>query len=192
MNDEEMQTSEVQDQNDTVAGMADQGSEDDPIAVLKKERDEYLAGWRRAKADYDNLVKDAQRSKDAYVKYANEEALIRLLPAIDQYEVALSFAPKLDSIPADARRSFENWITGLEAVRSLWIEAAKELGLEKVRASGPFDPSLHDAVGEEAADAVPSGNIVRATVNGWILNGKVIRAAKVVVSAPQGRESSDT
>ena len=187
MNDEEMRIAEEQDESSEAAPMVDRGSEDDLIAVLKKERDEYLAGWRRAKADYENLVKDAQRSRDEYVKYANEQALMRILPAIDQYEVALSFAPDLDTIPENARRSFENWMTGLEAVRSLWIEAAKELGLEKVPASGPFNPLLHDAVGEEMTGTVPPGDIVRTTVNGWALNGKVIRAAKVIVSAPHGQ-----
>jgi molecular chaperone GrpE len=155
---------------------------DDPIDVVKKERDEYLCGWRRAKADYENLVKETQRAKEEYVKYANEQALLRLLPAIDQFDVALSFAPALDAIPADARRPFENWITGLEAVRSLWMDASKDLGLEKIRTNGPFDPSIHEAVSEEASAEVRPGEIVRATVNGWMLNGKVIRAAKVIVS----------
>ncbi len=156
---------------------------DDPIDIVKKERDEYLCGWRRAKADYENLVKETQRAKEEYVKFANEQALLRLLPAIDQFDVALSYAPSLDAVPADARRPFENWITGLEAVRSLWMDASKELGLEKIRATGPFDPTIHEAIGEEASASIPPGEIIRATINGWKLNGKVIRAAKVTVSS---------
>ncbi len=157
-------------------------AEQDPIEILKKERDEYLSGWRRAKADYENLLRDTQRAKEEYVKFANEQALLRLLPAIDQYDVALSFAPSFDVIPQAAVKPFENWMIGLEAVRSLWIEAARELGLEKIAVTGVFNPNLHEAVGDEVSETVPAGQIIRATVNGWTLNGKVIRAAKVIVS----------
>jgi molecular chaperone GrpE len=156
--------------------------ERDPIEIVKKERDEYLCGWRRAKADYENLIKETQRSKEEYVKFANEQALLRLLPAIDQFDVALSFTPSLDLIPVESRKPFGNWMTGLEAVRSLWMEAARELGLEKIAAAGPFDPNLHEAIGEEMSEQTPGGDVIRATVNGWMLNGKVIRAAKVIVS----------
>jgi molecular chaperone GrpE len=184
MIDEDMMKEDERSEQDPLeeAGPAS-SADDDLVSILKKERDEYLCGWRRAKADYENLVKETQRSKEEYVKYANEQALLRLLPAIDQYDVALSFVPDMDAIPAESRRPFENWLMGLEAVRSLWIEAAKELGLEKVRVSGSFNPSIHEAVGEEKSESVSSGEIVRATVNGWMLNGKLIRPAKVIVSA---------
>ena len=152
------------------------------ISKIKAERDEYLEGWKRAQADYQNLVRETEAKRSEFADWATERVLMQLIPALDQYEVALRFTPSLDAIPQDQRRPFENWIVGLEAVRSLWWDAAKDLGLEAVRTTGAFDPAIHEAVGAEASEAVPAGEIVRTTMNGYALKGKLIRPAKVIVS----------
>ncbi len=152
------------------------------LETLRNEREEYLAGWKRAQADYANLQKETEKARKDFMKYGMEECLLRLLPAIDQFEVALQFQPSLDAVPDDKRRPFENWVTGLHAVKTLWEDAAKDLGLEKISASGDLNPVEHDAVTEEPSDTVPEGKIIRVTQNGWKLNQKLIRPAKVVVS----------
>ncbi|MEN9557915.1 MAG: hypothetical protein RL141_284 [Candidatus Parcubacteria bacterium] len=153
------------------------------ITALQKERDDYLAGWKRAQADYANLQKETEKARQDYAKYASEDCLIRLLPAIDQFLVALRFQPALEGITdADTRRKFETWVTGLQAVSSLWQQAAKEMGLEQITSTGPLDPSQHDAVSEEVSDTVPAGEIIRVAEAGWKLNGKLLRPSKVIVS----------
>lgn len=152
------------------------------LEKLKSERDTYLEGWRRAKADYENLVREMGQKKSEYADWATEQVLSELLPALDQYDIAMQFAPSLESIPEDQRKQFQNWMIGLEAVRSLWWEAAKRLGLERVKAEGVFDPAIHEAVSEESSETVASGEIVRTMMSGYLLKGKVIRPAKVVVS----------
>ena len=145
--------------------------------------EEYLNGWKRAQADYANAQKEMEKARQDYAKYASEECLVKLLPAIDQFLVALRFQPSLDAIPErDDRRPFENWITGLNAVASLWEQAAKELGLEQVPAKGPLNPAQHEAVSTEESADVPPGHIIRVAEAGWILNGKLLRPAKVVVA----------
>ncbi|HWQ99736.1 MAG TPA: nucleotide exchange factor GrpE [Candidatus Methylomirabilis sp.] len=152
------------------------------LETVQRQCDEYLAGWKRAQADYANLMRETERSKQEFAKFATEQSLLKLLPAIDQFEVAMQFTPSLDGVPDNGRRTFETWITGLEAIRSLWTASAKELGLERISATGLLDPSIHEAVAEESHESVPAGHIVRATQNGWTLNGKLIRPAKVLVS----------
>jgi molecular chaperone GrpE len=149
---------------------------------LKKKCDEYLQGWKRAKADYENLQKDTERTRLAFADWARHDCLLRLLPALDQYEVAMRFVPELELRTEKDQKAFENWMIGLEAVRSLWEGAAKDLGLEKIPAAGKLDPKIHEAVGEEESDGVSPGEIIRITVNGYKINGKVIRPAKVIVS----------
>lgn len=152
------------------------------LTKLQQERDEYLAGWKRAQADYANLQKEMEKARQDYAKYASEECLIKLLPAIDQYLVALRFQPSLDGIAnTDERRKFETWITGLQAVSTLWEQAAKECGLEQVPTKGPLDPSVHEAVGEEHSESIPQGEIIRVAEAGWKLNGKLLRPAKVII-----------
>jgi len=153
------------------------------LTKLQAERDEYLAGWKRAQADYANLQKESEKARADYAKYASEECLVKLLPAIDQYLVALRFQPSLDAVTdTDERRKFETWVTGLRAVATLWEQAAKECGLEQVASSGPLDPSQHEAVSEEASETVPPGEIIRIAETGWKLNGKLLRPAKVIIS----------
>jgi molecular chaperone GrpE len=154
----------------------------DELATLRKERDEYLAGWKRAQADYANLQKETERARQDFARYAKEDVLSRLLPALDQFEVALQFQPPLDVVPEANRRAFENWVTGLHAVKSLWEAAAKELGLESVTCEGSLDPACHEAVAEESHATIESGKIIRVMQNGWKLNDKLIRPAKVIVS----------
>lgn len=154
----------------------------DDAAVLQKERAEYLAGWKRAQADYANLQKETQVARQEFARYAKEDVLTRILPAIDQFEVALQFQPALDAIPEADRRKFETWVTGLHAVKSLWESAAKELGLEPVTCEGDLDPTCHEAVAEESHPTIESGKIIKVMQNGWKLNGKLIRPAKVIIS----------
>jgi molecular chaperone GrpE len=152
------------------------------IEELILERDRNLEGWKRAKADYENLVRETNLKKTEYAEWATEQALSELLPALDQYDIAMKFTPLLESIPDDQRKIFQNWIVGLEAVRTLWWDAAKRLGLDRVKTDGTFDPALHEAVSEESNETVESGTIIRTMMSGYTLKGKLIRPAKVVVS----------
>lgn len=163
--------------------ISDQGSgNEEEIQKIIAERDQYLEGWKRAQADYKNIVKETDQKRGEFADWATERVLTQLIPALDQYEVALRFTPSLDVVPVDQRRAFENWIVGLEAVRSLWWKEMQELGLEQVLTSGVFDPSLHEAVGEESHETIPEGQIIRAMMNGYLLKGKLIRPAKVILS----------
>lgn len=142
----------------------------------EQKANEYLAGWKRSQADYQNLKKETDREKSEFAKYANERLLSDLLPAIDQFALALSYVPAPD---AD-RKAWDNWLVGIRAVQALWEQAAKSAGLERIPAEGAFDPSKHEAVGEE--EGGEPGTILRVTQDGWMLNGKVIRPAKVIIS----------
>lgn len=143
---------------------------------------QYLAGWKRAQADYVNLKKETDREKAEFSKYANERLLSSLLPAIDQFEMALAFTPDVSSLTDDMRKKMENWFVGIKAVRAGWETAFKDIGLDQVQTNGAFDPQIHEAVGEEEDTERSSGEIIRTTQSGWRLNGKLLRPAKVILA----------
>jgi molecular chaperone GrpE len=143
--------------------------------------DEYLSGWKRAQADYANLKREADKDKSEFSKYANERLLSDLLPAIDQYEIAMTFTPDFSNLPEDDRKRLTNWVIGLNAVKTIWENAFKDIGLEHVPTDGTFDPMLHEAAGEEESDK-PEHAIVRVMQSGWRLNGKLLRPARVIVA----------
>ena len=145
---------------------------------LQAKCNEYLEGWKRAQADYQNLKKESDREKAEFAKYANERLLSDLLPALDQFALAMQFVPAAD---AD-QKTWNNWLIGIRAVQSLWEQAAKQQGLERIKTEGSFDPAKHEAVGEEEAEGKESGSIIKVMQDGWMLNGKVLRPAKVIIS----------
>lgn len=145
---------------------------------LKAKCDEYLSGWKRAQADYQNLMKDVERQKSEYAKYANERLLTDLLPALDQFRLALQHVPAEGS----DQKTWDNWLIGVRAVQSLWEQAAKVQGLERISTDGAFDPQKHEAAGTEEAEGKESGSIIKVIQDGWMLNGKIIRPARVIIS----------
>lgn len=148
---------------------------------LKAQCEEYLSGWKRAQADYQNLKKDGERERADFAKYANERLLEDLLPVIDQFNIALAFIPDTSKLPEDQRRPWENWLMGIKAVKSLWDGVAKQVGLEEIT-FGSFDPNLHDAAGEEAVEGKATGEIIKVLQPGWKLNGKILKPARVIVA----------
>ena len=144
--------------------------------------EEYLSGWKRAQADYANLKREVERERSEFSKFANERLLSSLLPAVDHFETALDFVPDTSTLPDMERKRIDNWLVGIKAVRGLWQNAFGEIGLEHVPVKGPFDPALHEAVGQESAPDLADGDIIRCMQSGWRLNGKLLRPAKVIVA----------
>lgn len=156
---------------------------DDEMNRLLSQCDDYLAGWKRAQADYANLKRDMERERLEFAKYANQRLLQEILPAVDQFEAALSFAPVLATLPEDEDKKFKNWLMGLQAVRSLWENAFKDIGLQKVSVQGSFNPQLHEAVGHEPSEHLTPGTIIRSVQDGWMLHEKLLRPAKVIIAS---------
>lgn len=168
-------------QNQSIDNESQPMESDAPITNCPK-CEEYLAGWKRAQADYQNVLRERDRDRTELVKFANERLLKDLLPALDQFSLAMRFVPSLETLPEDVRTSWERWLTGLKAVSSEWEKVATSLGLEKIACDGEFDPTVHEALSEQVSESVASGHIVQVIEDGWRLHGKVLRPAKVIVS----------
>jgi len=154
------------------AGDAGQAAEvPDEIETLKKQCDEYLNGWKRAKADFLNYQKDEMRRREDIVKFSNEYLMKELLPVLDSFAISLSMVPAGDP----ARKGIEMIDAQLERILG-------KNGLEPVKSLGaPFDASLHEALGEVDSEQSP-GTVVEELEKGWKLHGKVIRPARVKVA----------
>lgn len=143
---------------------------------------EYLAGWQRAQADYANLKKDLDRLKQEYTVYANENLLHELLPAIDQFEMALSFLPDTDGLPEPDKKKMDSWLVGIKAVKQFWEQTFESIGLKKVDTDGVFDPEKHNALGKDEDEAKAHGSILKVIKPGWQLKDRVMRPAHVIIN----------
>ncbi len=141
----------------------------DEIAALKKEKQEYLDGWQRAKADYVNALRRFEEEKKAAAAQGAAAAAESLLPALD----ALERAEAHHEVPE-----------GFRAIHKQLEAAFAALGLGPIGEVGErFDPAIHEALGQdEAASAAEDDTVTAVLEKGWKAGDVVIRPAKVRVA----------
>jgi len=132
--------------------------------------EEYLAGWKRAQADFINYKNDESRRVQDVVKFANEGLLIEIIDILDNLDRVLA------EVPEPVKKRGVDWLEGLEATRKQFGNLLARYGVERIRVDGAeFDPLLHEAIGGSEGEKIEE---VRA---GYIMHGKVIRPARVII-----------
>jgi len=140
----------------------------------KKQAEEYLAGWKRAKADLINYKKRQEEVVQEFIKFANQDLILELLPMLDNFRLAAQHLPK----------ELENseWVKGVFQIKNQLENLLKTRGIEEIKSVGEkFNPELHESVEEVESSDKKEGVIVEEVQKGYKLNGKVIRAARVKV-----------
>lgn len=148
----------------------------DEIKAVKKERDEYLTGWQRAKADFINARKDEEKSRSEFVKSANKELMLDILTTLDNFDMA--FANKESWEKVD-----KNWRTGVEYIYSQLLGTLEQNGLKQLNPQGEiFDPNIHTSVESVSVEKPEDEHkILEVVQKGYMLNGSLIRSPKVKV-----------
>lgn len=131
------------------------------------EKNEYLDGWKRAKAELINYKKDEIKRFEEVLKFGQESLVTEMLAVLDSFDLAL--------VSEDGK--------GIRLIKQQLEDILKKYGLEKIKveAGEIFNPAFHEAVSQVESDK-PSGAIIEEIVRGYLLNGKVIRPARVVVA----------
>lgn len=139
--------------------------------------DEHWERLLRTTADLENFRKRAARERQDAIKFANESLMTKLIPALDNFDMALAAAGGA----ADA--SIESLKTGVSMIHSQLKGALIEAGLEEIDAMNQvFDPNIHEAVAQEDSTEVPEGHVIRQLRKGYRLRERLIRPATVVVA----------
>jgi len=150
--------------------------ENDPVAALRVE----LAGWSdkylRLYSDFDNYRKRTMKERAELVATATSGLITQLLPVLDDFDRALAAI----STSTDT----EGLRQGVVLIHEKFRKVLAQKGLEEIKAVGElFDTDLHEAITNlPAADASQKGRVVEEAEKGYLLNGKVIRFAKVAVA----------
>ena len=139
-----------------------------------QERSEYLAGWQRARADLLNYKKEEMERIGSFMRYGQEEFLLKLLPVLDNLERAEQQTAESDKA---------NPVTqGCLQVISQLREFLRSQGAEPFETAGQkFNPELHEAVGEEAVEGKEPGTVIEEVERGYLFLGKLLRPAKVKI-----------
>lgn len=146
------------------------------IAVLVAERDEYLDHLRRLKAEFENYRKRVQRDGEEMRLRAAETVVESLLPVLDNLDRAIAAAGDDDE---------SQLLPGVQLVAAQLRGTLEGHGLTPVDvAEGTeFDPNVHEAVLVQASDRHPEGTVTQVLEPGYLLHGRLLRPAKVIVAS---------
>lgn len=146
------------------------------LAAAEKEKNEYLDGWKRAKADLINYKKEEANRFQDFVHLSVSVFMRELITVLDSFDSGL--AALKDDEPAHK---------GLALIRSKFFDILKKFGLEEitVRPGQPFDPAQQEGVGETESSQL-AGMIAEVVEKGYLLNGRVLKPAKVKLSKQNG------
>lgn len=163
----------------------DEEEEKNPLLAIKKlrealkksqkERQEYLDGWQRMKADAINLRHQDEEWRKEFVKFAEERLITRLLPVLESFGMATANKEAWEALPKD-------WRLGMEHINRELLNALSEHGLSEINPEigSPFDPKLETAVSTVHTDDKKLDHSVASVVQkGYLINGKVLKPATV-------------
>lgn len=138
----------------------------------EKQRDEYLAGWQRAKADLLNYKKEEAARLEEFAKYHNADFVLELVSILDNFDLGLAALEKQGPVEK-----------GIYMIRAQTEDILKKRGLERieVKKGGEFDPAVMEAVAEVDSD-LPEGKVVEEIEAGYRLYDKILRPARVKTS----------
>jgi len=136
------------------------------LKKCKKEKEEYLAGWQRAKADFINFKKDLEKQQTEFAKFSNTILISELLLVLDSFDLALK---------NDNDKDFH-------LIKCQLKDILKKYGLEEIKSVGEkFNPKLHEAIEKVKSDK-ETNSVVEEIQKGYTLHERVLRASKVKIS----------
>jgi molecular chaperone GrpE len=146
------------------------------LKQVNAEKQEYLVGWKRAKADLINARKRDEADRQDFVKFANERLIESLVPVMESFDLAMATKETWEKVD-------KNWRIGVEYIYFQLKKVLNDAGLEEINPLGKeFDINR-----DEASEYVPvekesdHHKVVAVVQKGYTLNGKAMRPPKVKV-----------
>lgn len=145
----------------------------DELAKTQQERDEYLQGWQRAKADFINYKKDETKRLEEFGRYQAERMLTEFLTVVDSFDLAIATMEKSGVVDK-----------GITMIRGQMEDMLRRRGVTRISVvpGDVYDPNIAEAITEAPSDSIPEGNVVEEIESGYRFEEKVIRPARVKVS----------
>src|SRR5678815_5044936 len=146
------------------------------VTKLQEERDALFERLARTQADFKNAQKRLEADADQRAQYANSAMIKSLIPAIDNFERALSVDPS----KADAA----GILKGLQIVHDQLIKVLRDQKVEEIapQSGERFDPTRHEALMQQEAPQYDEPSVTQLLQKGYALHGRTLRPAGVAVS----------
>ncbi len=146
-------------------------------AETKKSEEDFKAKYYYLAAEFDNARKRFEREKENLIKFGNDKILTSLITVVDNFDLTVN------ALKSDNDDKVQNIVKGIDMVRNQFLDVLKSNGLTQVEALGKtFDPNFHEAVAQAPAPGKEDQEVITEYQRGYTLNGRLLRAAKVVVA----------
>lgn len=169
--EEAKEQGEVSKKQETAPEMSEKSSEE--LAV------EYLDGWKRCQAEFENYKKRQEADKKELGGYLIEKLLFDLFPVLDNFRAATGHVPETEKDSP--------WVTGIQYIEKQLEDALKSHGVEviEVKEGDMFDPTMMEAISSQKQDGSEGESdkqvVEKVLQNGYRIGERVVRAAKVIV-----------
>jgi len=157
-------------------GSASDKKSKDKLKKCQEEKQEYLDGWQRSKADFVNFKKRSEEDKKNVANFILEDFVSELLPALDSFDMAFKNEEAWNEAP-------EVWRKGIEYIYQQIMSALESRGITQNNPlNESFDPNKHNSVGViETSEKDNEGKILEVILKGYSVGDKIIRVSNVKV-----------
>ena len=174
---EPVKPADLGDQLDTPVLEAEELSEDQP---------QYLEMLQRVQADFVNYKRRANEEREEQQKYANSRLVLRILPVLDEFSLAVQHASESDA--------GASWLEGIKLIQRKMLSVLESENVQKIDADGrEFQPFEHEAVGYQESNEHQDGQILTVVRDGYKMHDRIIRPALVILAKkPSPAEEKET
>ena len=148
----------------------------DKLKKCETEKQEYLSGWQRAKADYINARREEESKRNDIIKFSEKKLLLELLSLADGFEMFSLSKQLWEKVDKD-------WRQGVEHLYAQMLSILKSHGVEQIKSVGAkFNPKEHESIGEIVVDKPEKDGIIMEEMRkGYKMHELVIRPSAVKV-----------
>ncbi|HZI95652.1 MAG TPA: nucleotide exchange factor GrpE [Candidatus Paceibacterota bacterium] len=150
------------------------------LEKLKKEKDEYLKGWQRERADFINYKKTEKERFKEVVRFSNERIVKSLIAILDGFDLAIESFLK----EGKDKKENDNYLKGIYLIKSQLQDILEKEGVDeiKVKIGEKLNPAFHEVVAMAEDEKFDPDTIIKILEKGYILNDKVIRPCRVILA----------
>jgi molecular chaperone GrpE len=187
LNGQENIYEEIEDEAELDVGVAKEkiGKLNEKLKKCQEEKQEYLTGWQREKADFINFKRRYEEQAGEWLRISQASLIHDILPIVDAFEATKKnqesrIKPASPVIASQLSKNQES--DGILAIGAQLAKILEKYGLEEIKAVGEkFNPEFHEAVESAETAGGEEGKIMEEMQKGYLLNGKVLRTSKVKV-----------
>ncbi len=149
---------------------------DEKLEKVEKIEDDFKAKYYYLAAEMENMRRRLMKEKEDTIKYGATKILESLVSVLDNFDLTVN------ALKADQDDKMKNVVVGIDMVRGQFLDVLKQNGLTPIECLGKqFDPNFHEAMSQKADSEKKDEEIIAEFQKGYILNGRVLRASKVLI-----------